>query len=153
MLAHRGWLEGAHVVDLFAGSGALGIEALSRGAAGAVFVESAPAAVAALRRNLAASGCGERGEVLPGDALHALRTLARRGAAVDGVIADPPYGQAWPARILAAVVASGVLVPGGWVAVEHAADEGLEPPPGLAVVQRRRHGGTSLTLLVSEEVR
>ena len=151
MLEHRGWLEGARIVDLFAGSGALGIEALSRGAAAAVFVESAPGAVAALRRNVAASGFSDRAEVLAADAFQGLRTLARRGGTVDGVIADPPYGDDWPARTLAAVVQAGVLARDGWVALEHRAGETVIAPPGLAVVQRRRHGGTALTLLAPGE--
>src|SRR5579859_1944240 len=68
-----GEIDGARVLDLFAGSGALGIEALSRGAASATFVEHAPPALAALRANLAALGLGERSRVVDGDALRALR--------------------------------------------------------------------------------
>lgn len=84
-----GPIEGLRVLDLFAGSGALGIEALSRGAASATFVDSAPAAVAAVRRNLASMGA--EAEVRRVDAL---RWLARAQGSYDLVFADPPYDQA-----------------------------------------------------------
>jgi len=84
-----GPVEGLRVLDLFAGSGALGIEALSRGAASATFVDSAPSAVSAVRRNLAAVGV--EAEV---DRTDALRWLARGRGAYDLVFVDPPYDQA-----------------------------------------------------------
>jgi len=84
-----GPLEGLRVLDIFAGSGALGIEALSRGAASATFVDSAPSAVSAVRRNLAAVGV--EAEVRRTDAL---RWLARGRGAYDLVFVDPPYDQA-----------------------------------------------------------
>jgi len=77
----------------------------------------------------------------------ALRALARRRTVVDGVLADPPYGAGWAPRALVAVEQAGVLAPGGWVALEHRDDEPPSPPPGLDVVQSRRHGRTVLTLL------
>jgi 16S rRNA (guanine(966)-N(2))-methyltransferase RsmD len=150
MLEHRGWLTDALVVDLFAGSGALGIEALSRGARAAVFVESDPRAVRALRANLTRSRLTERAEVLTSTVPLALRALARRGTVVDGVLADPPYGAGWVARTLAALSEGSLLRPGGWIALEHRTDETPPPVPGLAVVQSRRHGRTALTLLVRE---
>jgi 16S rRNA G966 N2-methylase RsmD len=82
------------------------------------------------------------------------RGAAGRGTAVDGAIAAPPYGHDRSAGTLAAVVASRRLVPGRWVAVAHRADEVVAASPGFAVVQRRRHGGTSFASCVSaEEVR
>ncbi len=85
-------VEGAHVLDLFAGSGALGIEALSRGAAAATFVDAAPDAVRVLRGNLAA--LGEEAEVVHGDALRWLRAAPRRARQYDLVFLDPPYRRA-----------------------------------------------------------
>ena len=84
--------EGARVLDLFAGSGALGLEALSRGAATATFVDSAPAAVAAVRANLEALG-GDA-EVRRGDALRFLRAAPGETRHYDLVLLDPPYRQA-----------------------------------------------------------
>src|SRR5262250_1158551 len=77
MLEHRGWLAGARVIDLFAGSGALGIEALSRGARAVVFVEASTAVVRTLRGNLRVSGYARRAEVIPMAAERALRMLGR----------------------------------------------------------------------------
>jgi 16S rRNA (guanine966-N2)-methyltransferase len=146
MLEHRGWLVDSYVLDLYAGSGALGIEALSRGARAVVFVETSAGVLRTLRDNLAVSGFAERAEVLGASAERALRALERRGTQVDGVIADPPYGLGCAQRLVDQLAASAVLASDGWVAVEHAAGEAPEAPPGLAVTARRRHGGTALTL-------
>ena len=87
-----GALDGARVLDLYAGTGALGIEALSRGAAAAVFVERDPRAVKVLRANLEVLGLGrDRAEVRPGDAGQALRNARTGGEAYDLVLLDPPY--------------------------------------------------------------
>ena len=153
MLEHRGWLADATIVDLYAGSGALGIEALSRGARAVVFVETSASVVRTLRDNLAASGCRERAEVISTSAERALRTLERQGRRIDGVIADPPYGRGHVQRLVDQLAAGRVLAPDGWVAVEHAVDEAPEERPGLVSVARRRHGDTALTLLRRPEAR
>jgi 16S rRNA (guanine966-N2)-methyltransferase len=140
----------ATVLDLFAGSGQLGIEALSRGARAAVFVEADRAARQALEANLAHTGCRERARVLGLDALAALERLAREGAVFDLVFADPPYRQGWVARLLAAPSLRSVVGPGGLVVVEHEA--GLALPPGWRVVNRSRYGGTEVSLLEEDAV-
>ena len=86
-----GALEGLRVLDLFAGTGAAGIEALSRGADRAVFVDRAPAAVAAIRHNLTATKLEPRGHVVPSAAERFLCSADRPGAPYDLVICDPPY--------------------------------------------------------------
>src|ERR1700709_1734936 len=96
MLMHAEWggravLEGAHVLDVFAGTGALGLEALSRGAASACFIENDPAALKALRANIAACKAEGQTEILARDAL-AVRGLGT-GKLVRLVFLDPPYGQ------------------------------------------------------------
>jgi len=151
MLAARGWLDGAVVVDLFAGSGALGIEALSRGACRAVFVESAAPAVRALRRNLAESGLGSRAEVISAPVPRAMRQLARRGLGVGGVLADPPYRQGWCRRLLDSEVLPALVVPGGWLAFEHESDEEIPEVAAFTSVTTRRHGETAVSLLVRRE--
>ncbi len=152
MLEHRGWLADAAVIDLYAGSGALGIEALSRGARSVVFVESSASAVRTLRSNLAACGFAERAEVLPTSAERAIRVLARRGARLDGVIADPPYRRGAVQPLVDAFAGGPLLAPGGWMAVEHALEETPAPRPGLERVLCRRHGGTAVSLFQRSEV-
>ncbi len=153
MLEHRGWLANTSIVDLYAGSGALGIEALSRGARAVVFVETSATVLRTLRDNLVASGCRSRAEVIPAPADRALRLLERQGRRVDGVIADPPYGRGFVQRVVDQLAEGRVLAPDGWVAVEHAVNEEPEDRPGLVAVTRRRHGGTALTLLCRPEAR
>ncbi len=147
MLEHRGWLTDARILDCFAGTGALGIEALSRGASGAIFVESSAVVVRTLRANLESAGVSERSLVMPMDVGRALRTLARDGTRVDGVLADPPYHEGWAQRVVDAVADGALLAERGWVAVEHAADERVVPRGDLVTVAERRHGSTVLTIV------
>ncbi len=140
-----GGIDGARVLDLFAGTGALGIEALSRGAASAVFVERDARAAAVLRENLEALGLASaRAELRRGEALAALRTARERGELYDLVLIDPPYGDA--ARLggkLPALLAP-LLSPGARVVAEsdRRAPLGLELP----IATERRYGDTSITI-------
>ena len=90
--------QGLRVLDLFAGTGSLGIEALSRGAGHVTFVESARAALIALRRNLDALGFSGRARVLKNDVIRALEVLAAAGEHFDLVLLDPPYREGWGDR-------------------------------------------------------
>lgn len=137
-----GALAGARVLDLFAGSGALGIEALSRGAASVVFVDRAPAAVEAVRANLASLRLDA--PVHRRDALAALRDAAVRGDAYDLVFLDPPYR---PAAGLAAQLCEAlpaVLAPGARVVVE--SDRRAPLALRLAVHDERRYGDTLIRI-------
>ena len=126
-------IRDAVVVDLYAGTGALGIEALSRGAASCTFVERDRTALRTLRANLDHLGLKERSSVMTGDA----RVLAP-GLPADVVLADPPYGfDAWP-ELLAAVRAD-------FVVAESARQ--IEPPPGWEAVRSKRYGRTWVTFL------
>jgi 16S rRNA (guanine966-N2)-methyltransferase len=140
-----GELGGARVLDLFAGSGALGIEALSRGAEHAVFVERDSAAAAVLRENLRALRVGpERAEVRRGDALAALRHASASGETYDLLFIDPPYGEAgtWSPRLAASLPE--LLAPGARVVAE--SDRRLPLELGLPVETERRYGDTSITI-------
>ncbi|PXY28318.1 16S rRNA (guanine(966)-N(2))-methyltransferase RsmD [Prauserella muralis] len=138
-----GELAGARVLDLFAGSGALGLEALSRGAADAVFVESDRRAVEVLRGNVAALGLG--GTVRPGRAEAVL--AGPPGEPFDLVLADPPYGLGEDALagVLAALAGGGWLAEGALVVLERAMRDGEPPwPDGLRPLRVRRYGDTGL---------
>ena len=119
LFARLGDLEGARVLDLFAGSGSLGVEALSRGAARVVFVEQAPSAVAVLRANVEALGVGERARVVRSDALRALRRLAGDEPGFDLVLVDPPYETDLAGRALAALSEGALVAPHGTLVVEY----------------------------------
>ncbi|MGC7097451.1 16S rRNA (guanine(966)-N(2))-methyltransferase RsmD [Amycolatopsis lurida] len=138
-----GELDGARVLDLYAGTGALGLEALSRGAREAVFVEADKRAADVLRGNVTALALG--GGVRHGKAETVLAAGAE--APFDLVLADPPYdlGAAQLAAVLAALVTGGWLVPGGLVIVERALRDG-EPswPDGLEPLRTKRYGDTAL---------
>lgn len=136
----------AEVLDLFAGVGTLGIEALSRGARRAVFVELDPRTAAGLRANLEAAGLRDRGEVWRMDAVRSLRRLQERGDRFDLVFLDPPYRSGWLPRALRALAASGILGEGGLVVAEGARGEPLDAY-GLEVVWHRTYGDTTVTFL------
>jgi 16S rRNA (guanine(966)-N(2))-methyltransferase RsmD len=147
MLASRFELAGTAVLDLFAGSGGLGIEALSRGAATVLFVERDPAARRVLTANLVGCGFGDRGRVLAVPVEAALRDLARRGARFQGVLLDPPYGHDLATASLANLAALGLTRPGAWVAAEHHVDDALPQTFGpLQLTIAKRYGKTALAL-------
>lgn len=131
-------LDGAVVLDLFAGTGALGIEALSRGAARATFVEQDPAAVRVINENLAATGV-DGATVVREDALRYLARLPA-GEAVDVAFADPPYAFDQWASVLDA------LAPFGCLAVLES-DRPIDPGDGWEVLKAKRYGGTVVTLI------
>ena len=123
----QGEIEGAAVLDLFAGSGALGIEALSRGAAVATFVESTRPALAALEANLAPFAETGRAEVVRASAWRCLDQAPARRYHL--VFLDPPYGRGWAARAAERLAAGGWLAPGAAVYVETGTDEGTPAVP------------------------
>ena len=115
----------ARVLDLFAGTGALGIEALSRGAAVAVFVEDHPESLKVLRRNLEDLGLVGRTTVWPLPVAMALKKVADRGEDFGLAFLDPPYGGGRSVAALGALEAINILVPGALVVVEHSRRESL----------------------------
>ncbi len=135
----------ARVLDLYAGSGAIGIEALSRGAAHCDFVEHDRRALAAIRENLERAGVGDRGSVHAHDALRYLATPVedRIGLA----ILDPPYAEHAILAPLERLI--GRLAPGAVVVVKHHWRTPIPEPPGLAVWRERRFGETTLTFLAA----
>ena len=143
MLASRlGSIDGLRVADLYAGSGALGLEALSRGAAHATFLETERAAIKAIEANVAALGAGDR------------TSLRAMSAAVlpasepfDLIFADPPYQPGSGSAVAAAVEKARWLGDGGWMAVETHRGDAVDPPDEWEVDTERDVGRARITLL------
>lgn len=146
--AHGTPLPGARVLDLFAGTGAMGLEALSRGAGRVAFVDDGVAARALLRENIARMRAMGETDVWRRDAT---RLGTNRGAAYGLVFLDPPYGKGLGARALAAAAAGAWLGPGALVVWE---ESGPQPaPPGFRLRDSRRYGETWITVLAMEPER
>lgn len=137
-------IDGAHVLDLFAGTGALGLEALSRGAAQAVFVDNAPASRALLQENIQALGLGGIATIFRRSALDL--GAAYRKLTFQLVFADPPYGQGLAEQALAAAIAHGWLADGAVIVIEERADVEVAWPPDCVALDQRTYGGTQISL-------
>jgi 16S rRNA (guanine966-N2)-methyltransferase len=136
-------LPGARVLDLFAGSGALGLEALSRGASHCTFVEQGPRALAALKANVKALDAGGRADVFRTDAVKFAAALS--AGAFDVAFADPPYGKGF-ARALAEAFAATAFA--ALLCIEHGNDDVL---PALTGARSRRYGDTWITYIPAPE--
>jgi len=144
-----GDVSGASALDLFAGTGALGFEALSSGAASAVFFERDPACLEAIRLTAEKLGMAGRAKIAPGDVFGEVARFA--GANADLAFVDPPYvlidePEERPKllALLSMLAASGAVRPGALVVVEHRANVVLGAPPGLDADDRRVYGQTAL---------
>jgi 16S rRNA (guanine966-N2)-methyltransferase len=154
ILAHGGFgaggaaiVAGAVVLDAFCGTGAMGLEALSRGAARAIFVDNEPQSLVAARANIAAVGEQAAARVIAADAT---RPPPRPKELPPATLAffDPPYAEAVAAAALAGFAGQGWLAPGALCTVEEAARApALVPPPGFETLQVRRYGAARVTLL------
>jgi 16S rRNA (guanine966-N2)-methyltransferase len=141
LVSRLGSFTDLRIADLFAGSGALGLEALSRGAASATFVESDPQAAAAIRRNVEKLGAADRVRILGGSAL----SLPAAGE-FDLVFADPPYAEGSGSAVVKAATDAGWLGLGGWMSVETARSDAVDPGR-LTMETTRNVGRARLTLL------
>ncbi len=150
-----GDVRDARVLDLYAGSGALGIEALSRGAARAVFIEAARPALACLRENLTKLGLDAEATVLPLRVEAALGQLRRHGP-FELVLCDPPWRDVKTARSeLEALASAGLFAAGARIVLEHAAKDPPPAPEGTSLLQvcdERRWGDTAVTLFEPADV-
>jgi len=140
----------ARVLDLFAGSGSLGIEALSRGAAHAVFVEQAKRSLVFLQQNIASVGVEAHAEVVAGDAFE---YLTRPRASFDIVFADPPYELEMLHRLPTYIFQSGVVAPEGYLIIEHPQKLEFEPSVLWEPVVVRKYGRTVVTFFQSQHER
>ena len=135
-------VTGARVLDLFAGTGALGLEALSRGAEAVTFIENGRKALGLLRRNIALCRGEGRTKVIAADAR---RPGGNREGPHDLVFLDPPYGKGLGEAALAAALAGGWIAPGALVVWEEG--DAVIPPAGLRLLEERRYGETVIRFL------
>ncbi|WP_029351585.1 16S rRNA (guanine(966)-N(2))-methyltransferase RsmD [Bosea sp. 117] len=143
--AYEDAADGARVLDLFAGTGALGLEALSRGARFAVFVEEAAEPRGLIRANVEALGLGGITRIFRRDATKLGTALP--SDAFDLVFCDPPYGRGLAEQALASARDGGWLAPGALVLVEEAAEAAFTAPEGFTEIERRRYDTTELVFL------
>ncbi|MEQ8922643.1 MAG: 16S rRNA (guanine(966)-N(2))-methyltransferase RsmD [Roseovarius sp.] len=139
--AHADRLDDARVLDLFAGTGALGLEAVSRGAAHVTFVENGRTAQKLLRENIRLCSAEDMTQTLPRDA----RKPGPAPAPVTLVVLDPPYGKGIGEQALAAAIAQGWIAHDALIVWEESAD--ITPPYGLTQIDERRYGDTFIRLL------
>lgn len=142
VLAHRMVLDGCTVLDLFAGSGSLGIEALSRGAAHATFVESGSEAAGWLEANVAMLGCEARVSILQMDAK---QFLGQARGPFDLIFVDPPYAYPGTPGLPEEIFSRGLLAPDGYMLIEHAKDVSFTSTPLYSVGPVKPFGRTVVT--------
>jgi 16S rRNA (guanine966-N2)-methyltransferase len=140
--AYGGPVDGARVLDLFAGTGAMGLEALSRGASFCLFVDQGAEARSLVRGSIESLGCGGEARIFRRDATKLGE--AKPLAPFSLLFCDPPYGKGLPSRALASAKAGNWLAPDALVVVEEAAAADFAFPPGISEIERRRQGDTLL---------
>jgi len=146
-----GTVHDAVTLDLFAGTGALGIEALSRGARRAVFVDRDRQALKTLRRNIERCGLTSRSRIHHWDIQKNLNCLQPILQPFDLVFLDPPYQQDLIPKALSHLIRLAVLASSAILVAEHATEEVIQPPAGLTVTDQRTYGRTCLTFLTPSE--
>jgi 16S rRNA (guanine(966)-N(2))-methyltransferase RsmD len=136
---------GARFLDLFAGAGGIGIEALSRGAAQAVFIEISPRAVRVIRENLLHTGLADRAEVHRQEAVSALDNLGKSEQVFDLIYVDPPYLKGYEEKVLEKINKYGLMDEKGILVVESSKKDTLPEHVGqLTMVRREKYGDTLL---------
>ena len=141
-----GMLVGSRFLDLFAGTGNVGIEALSRGALKAVFVEKDSRAICAIMHNLKATGFENSSRVMVGNVIHALTELGKKGVLFDIVFMDPPYGMGIEIAVIEKVHEMNILTSDGLLVVESGKRETLPSGVmGLSLTRQVRYGDTMLS--------
>lgn len=153
ILAARTAIEGKRILDLYAGTGALGLEALSRGVSSVLFVDESWESCRLVQQNLDRGGFGDRGRIRRMTLPQALRRLGAGGDRFDVVLLDPPYREGLSQRSLEALADARLVAPSGWVVAEHAREEALaDRYAELACEDRRHYGSTALSLYHNAEV-
>lgn len=141
----------SRILDLFAGTGSLGFEALSRGADKVIFVENSREAIKVIKENSGALGYGNMIQIIKKDAVRALTELAKHGILFDIIFMDPPYGKGYEELVLAKISQAELLHNNGIIVVEHEAT--LLPPNRVETLycfDRRKYGGTGISFYRKE---
>ena len=144
-----GRLWGARVLDLYGGSGALALEALSRGAVSAVICDQAGKACRAIRENIGTLGCADRARLLPMKDSAAIEALERENAAFDLILLDPPYRMDATDTLIR--LEKGLLAPGGMIVAEHAKETPPRAASPLQCVDTRVYGITGVSFFTRRE--
>lgn len=155
VLLSKGFTFGLHikVLDLFAGSGVLGIEALSRGAGEVFFVDRDRVAVRIIKKNLDACRFEERADILPIDVIHAISILKKKGCRFNLIFLDPPYDRGLVMRTLREVVREDLLESGGWIVAEHSKREiPQESLDGIRRMEIKTYGQTVVSYYYNYEL-
>ena len=139
-------IEDAQVLDLFSGSGSLGLEALSRGASGVTFVEGEKAQVRIIEQNVATCGFQNKTRVILGDVFRTIRNLYESGYQYDFILADPPFRAAFHAKILETVSRYPVLTRQGELLIEHEQHDQAVPTDELERIRVRRFGHCQISI-------
>jgi len=137
---------GAIFLDLFAGSGAIGIEALSRGAGKAIFVDSSRQSILLIKENLSRTGFSEKASVLESDALQAIKGLSIKKIKADLIYLDPPYAEKLNTLVIDKIIEHAIIANNGLIIVEHAYDDQdwAQPYP---VIKQKKYGRKGLTII------
>jgi 16S rRNA (guanine(966)-N(2))-methyltransferase RsmD len=144
ILTNRVDFEGIEVLDLFAGSGSLGLEAISRGAGHAIFVDRSPQSLQVLESNIETLGCRDQCSVYPAEVFWFLKNTRR---AFDVVFVDPPYRLERIAELPDAIYASPVVKEGTYVVMEHSKESPVEPSEAMYEITRKPFGQTTVLVL------
>lgn len=144
-------IEGKAFLDLYAGTGGVGIEALSRGASRVVFIDDAPEAVKIIAENLHSTGLSDRGQPYLNTVRAAIDILSHRGQQFDYIFLDPPYEKDYVAPCLDWIARARVLAASGFVIVEHSRREAVRANGGYVIRRETSHGDSILTFLSREE--
>lgn len=141
-------IVGTRVLDLFAGTGNLGLEAWSRGAEKVVFIDESQTSLQLVRSNIAKAKAEKETTVLKGNAVKLIADLSAKGEKFDFIFCDPPYNKGLPALIIEQVAKYDIVLPGGYLIVEHSQHENLPKlPMKLEIIRCEKYGETLISFL------
>ena len=145
------WVYDSQVLDLFAGSGALGIEALSRGASQAVFCDNSLDSIKIIKSNIEKARVADRSQIVSGDFKRCLRDMEAKNQSFDIIFVDPPYYKGLFEEVLDTIRSCKILKKDGIVIVEHDAKRPIGQVEGLEVYKEKKYGITMLTFYCLED--